>query len=65
MCSLKNMADAKKDLSNEKEATLLEMFDYFCSKMDFGKSFLDNTAVVCMDRLFKELRKDNKKISLE
>jgi len=59
------MAQAKKDLSNESEATLCEMFDYLCSKIDFSKSFLDNTAVVCMDKLFKELGKDKRKILLD
>ena len=58
------MAKAKKNLSNETEATLFEMFDYFCSKMDFGKSFMDNTAISCMNRLFLELRKQTEKIKL-
>jgi len=58
------MGKPKKDLSLESEATLEEMFDYLCSKIDFGKSFLDNTAVVCMDKLFKELKKDERKFSL-
>jgi len=51
------MAEAKKDLSNEKEATLCEMLDYLCSKIDFSKSFLDTTAIRSMDTLFKELKK--------
>jgi len=58
------MAKAQKDLSNEKEATLYEMLDYLCSKIDFGKSALDNTAIVCMNNLFIELRKDTKKYEL-
>lgn len=58
------MGKAKKDLSKEKEATLLEMFDYFCSKIDFEKSFLDTTAIVCMDKLFKELSKDETKFDI-
>jgi len=58
------MAKAEKDLSNETEATLFEMFDYFCSKMNFGKSFMDNTAICCMNRLFLELRKQTDKIKL-
>jgi hypothetical protein len=40
--------------------TLENMFDYFCSKIDFGKSFLDNAAIVCMNTLFMELRKDKR-----
>lgn len=61
------MATAKpqKDLSNEKEATLNEMFDYVCSKVDWGKSFLDNTAIRCMNKLFIETKKDTKKYSIE
>ena len=59
------MSEPKKDLSKEKEATLFEMLDYLCSKIDFGKSALDNTAIVCMNRLFIELRKDEKKIKLD
>ena len=53
-----------KDLSTEKEATLFEMFDYLCSKIDFGKSALDNTAIVCMDKLSKKLHKDENKFEL-
>ena len=58
------MAKAGKDLSDETEATLFEMFDYFCSKMNFGKSFMDNIAISCMNRLFLELRKQTDKIKL-
>lgn len=59
-------AKSQKDLSNEsiKEATLYEMFDYLCSKVDWGKSFLDNTAVVCMNKLFIELKKNDEKFDL-
>jgi hypothetical protein len=46
----------------EKGATLFEMFDYLCSKIDWGKSALDNVSIVCMDTLFKELRKQTDKI---
>ena len=49
-----------KDLSKEEKATLHEMLDYLCSKIDFGKSFLDNTAIRCMNTLFIELRKDKR-----
>ncbi len=59
------MAKPQKDLSTEKEATLYEMFDYLCSKVDWGKSFLDNTAIVCMNKLFIELGKINNKIKLD
>ncbi|MFA7030292.1 MAG: hypothetical protein WC179_08465 [Candidatus Cloacimonadaceae bacterium] len=53
-----------KDISNEKEATLHEMLDYLCSKVNWGSSFLDNTAVVCMNNLFTHLKKDTKKYPL-
>ena len=49
-----------KDLSKEEKATLREMLDYLCSKIDFSKSFLDNTAIRCMNTLFTELRKDKR-----
>ena len=42
--------------------TLLNMFDYLCSKVDWGKSALDNKAIVCMTTLFLELRKNNRKV---
>ena len=58
------MAKPKKDLLKEDKATLEEMFDYLCSKVDFGKSFLDSTAIVCMNKLFIELRKDERKFDL-
>ncbi len=58
------MANSKKNLSKEKEATLDEMFDYLCSKVDWSKSFLDATAVVCMNKLFTELKKDDRKFTL-
>lgn len=45
------------DLDN---ATLFQMFDYLCSKVDWGKSWLDADAVVCMNTLFKELRNDTR-----
>jgi hypothetical protein len=37
--------------------TLLEMLDYFCSKINFEKSTFDADAMACMNRLFIELRK--------
>jgi len=59
------MAEAKKDLSKESEATLCEMFDYVCSKVDWSKSFLDATGFFCMNKLFIELKKDKNKFKLE
>ena len=53
-----------KNLSNEKDATLFEMLDYLCSKIDFGKSALDSTAIQCMNRLFIELKKQEEKIEI-
>lgn len=40
--------------------TLLSMFDYLCSKVNWGESALDSDAIQCMDILFKELRKDER-----
>jgi len=54
-----------KDLTKEKEATLFEMFDYLCSKIDWDKTSVDLVSVDCMSKLFKELRKDERKISLD
>lgn len=59
-----NLKIMAKDISNEKEATLHEMLDYLCSKVNWGNSFLDNTAVVCMNNLFTHLKKDTKKYPL-
>ena len=56
------MPKPQKDLSQCDEATLSEMLDYLCSKIDFGKSCLDSTAIQCMDQLFKELKKQDEKI---
>lgn len=61
---LTKMANPKKDLTNENEATLHEMFDYFCSKINLGQSFLDAKSIACMNRLFIELKKDDKKIEI-
>lgn len=58
------MSEAKKDLSKEKEATLYEMFDYLCSKIDFGQSFLDSTAVSCMNKLFLKLGDQKEKFEI-
>jgi hypothetical protein len=49
-----------KNLDLENEATMYELFDYFCSKVDFSHSFLDNTAVCAMDCLFKNLDRERK-----
>lgn len=54
-----------KDLSRESKATLCEMFDYLCSKVDFGKAALDGTAVVCMNTLFIELGKQTEKFEIQ
>ena len=53
-----------KDLSKENEATLFEMFDYLCSKVDFGKAALDSAAVVCMNTLFIELKEQTEKFEI-
>ena len=37
--------------------TLFEMFDYLCSRVNWGKASLDNEAICCMNTLFTELRK--------
>jgi hypothetical protein len=54
-----------KDLSKEEKATLSEMLDYLCSKVNFGKCALDSTAIVCMNKLFIELGKDERKFDLD
>ena len=41
---------------------LVNMFDYLCSKVDWGKANLDNEAVMCMNTLFIELNRDTRKI---
>jgi hypothetical protein len=48
----------KVDLKNGD--TLVNMFDYLCSKVPWGKSFLDSEAIVCMNTLFIELGKDTR-----
>lgn len=53
-----------KNLENCNEATLYEMFDYLCSRIDFGKSFLDSTAVRCMNNLFIKLKEQKEKFNL-
>ena len=50
----------KVDLQNGD--TLHNMFDYLCSKVDWGKASLDNDAINCMNILFEELGKDTRKI---
>ena len=49
-----------KTINLENGATFYEMLDYLCSKVDWGKAALDGDAIVCMNTLFKELRKDKK-----
>ena len=58
------MGKAQKDLSKVKKATLFEMFDYLCSKVDWGTAFLDGTAVQSMNTLFIELKRDKNKFNL-
>jgi len=48
----------KVDLENGD--TLANMLDYLCSKVDWGKSALDNDAINCMSILFTELKKDKR-----
>ena len=48
----------KVDLENGD--TLANMFDYLCSKVNWGKAALDNDAINCMNILFMELSKDTK-----
>ena len=42
--------------------TLVNMFDYLCLKVNWGKSALDNDGIICMNTLFIELGKDKRKI---
>lgn len=56
------MAKPIRDLTNTEFATLFEMFDYFCSRMNLGKSSLDNVGIRCMNKLFLELRKQEEVI---
>jgi hypothetical protein len=53
---------SKKAIDLEKGDTLLNMFDYLCSKVNWGNANLDNDAVVCMNTLFIELKKDKRVI---
>ena len=55
---MKNKKVYKVDLKNGD--TLVNMFDYLCSKVDWKKSFLDSEAIVCMNTLFIELGKDTR-----
>jgi len=59
------MGKPKKDLSKESKATLKEMLDYLCSKINFGDACLDSTAIRCMDILFKKLSEDSRIFDLE
>jgi len=36
------------------------MFDYLCSRVNWGKAALDAEAVTCMNTLFVELGKDKR-----
>jgi hypothetical protein len=48
----------KVDLENGD--TLVNMFDYLCSRVNWGKSALDNQGITCMNTLFIELAKDKR-----
>ena len=50
---------------NRKEATMFQMLEYLCSKVNWGKSAIDADAVWCMNTLFMELRKDKRKVYFE
>ena len=57
---MKNMKKKQYKVDLEKGDTLLSMFDYLCSKVDWGTANLDNEAINCMNILFRELRKDHR-----
>ena len=40
--------------------TLCNMFDYLCSRVNWGKSALDAEGITCMNTLFIELGKDKR-----
>ena len=44
------------------KASLYDMFDYLCGKVDWSKSYLDANAVFCMNTLFNELQKTRNEI---
>ena len=50
----------KRKVDLENGDRLVNMFDYVCSRVDWGKSFLNAEAVTCMNTLFIELGKDNR-----
>jgi hypothetical protein len=54
--------DKKKEykVDLEKGDTLGNMFDYLCSKVNWGKAALDNDAILCMNTIFTELGKDKR-----
>lgn len=60
----RNEAKSKKEYKVDLENgdTLLNMFDYLCSRVDWGRSCLDGKSIVCMNTLFIELAKDTRKI---
>jgi len=49
--------DTKNAISEEKEPSLFEKFDYLCSKINFADSNLDSIAITYMNDLFIELKK--------
>ncbi len=55
---MENKKVYKVDLENGD--TLLNMFDYLCSRVNWAKSALDNEGINCMNILFLELAKDKR-----
>ena len=54
----------KEKITLTEKPTLYEMFDYLCSKVNWGKTNLDCDAVVAMNKLFIELGKDKTKYEI-
>ena len=57
---------------NPKYKTFIEEWDYFCSKINFGDSALDNRAIVFMnmfvsmlDEVVEEVEEESKEDTLE
>lgn len=53
-------AELKKVVDVKNGDTLFNMFDYLCSKVNWGKVALDAKAIAFMNTLFTELRKDER-----
>jgi len=54
------MAKKEYKVGLENGDTLCNMFEYLCSRVNWGKAALDNKAINCMNTLFIELGKDKK-----